>query len=57
MKLNLNMENIQASRKIKQVHGVSGKFDMVNIKKKNLEINVKIINSETSIEKIRREIN
>ena len=32
MKLKLNMENIYALRKIKQVHGVSGKFYMVNIK-------------------------
>ena len=32
MKLKLNMENIYALMKIKQVHGVSGKFYMANIK-------------------------
>ena len=32
MKTKLNMENIYALRKIKQIHGVSGKFYMVNIK-------------------------
>ena len=32
MKLMLNMDNIYALRKIKQVQGVSGKFYMVKIK-------------------------
>ena len=31
-KLKLNMENIYTLRKIKQAHGVQGKFYMANIK-------------------------
>ena len=56
MKFKLNMENNYALRKSNRFKSF-GEVLYAKHKNKNFEVTVKIINSETSIEKIRREIN